>query len=156
MPRTRLPTVPDPATPALPAAVTSTVGFLVKEVATRFRNRFEQMLFEHRLRPQQLLMLLTLRDEGPTSQLALGQRLGMDRTTTMQAAQALADAGHIDRQDDPEDRRVYRLTLTPGGRRLATTLEARLRKADQELLAVLAPEERVRFLAHLRAIVDAP
>jgi len=154
MPRTRLPTVPDPATPALPAAVTSTVGFLVKEVATRFRNRFEQMLFEHRLRPQQLLMLLTLRDEGPTSQLALGQRLGMDRTTTMQAAQALADAGHIDRQDDPEDRRVYRLTLTPGGRRLATTLEARLKKADQELLSVLAPEERARFLANLRAIVD--
>lgn len=154
MTRKRLPTVSDPALSALPAAVTSTVGFMVKEVAARFRGRFEQMLFEYRLRPQQLLMLLTLRDEGPMSQLALGQRLGMDRTSTMQAAQALADAGHIDRQDDPDDRRVYRLTLTTGGRRLATTLEGRLKKVDQEMLAALAPEDRARFLGHLRAIMD--
>lgn len=88
------------------------------------------------------------------SQLALGQRLGMDRTTTMQSAQALADAGYIDRQDDPDDRRVYRLTLTSQGRRLAATLEGRLKKIDQELLAPLSAEDRARFLAQLHSIVD--
>ncbi|MCC7001060.1 MAG: winged helix-turn-helix transcriptional regulator [Gemmatimonadaceae bacterium] len=154
MTRKRLPTVPDPSAPALPAAVTSTVGFLMREAASRFRVRVERMLFEFHLRPQQLLMLITLRDEGPMSQLALGQRLGMDRTTTMQSAQALADAGYIDRQDDPDDRRVYRLTLTSQGRRLAATLEGRLKKIDQELLAPLSAEDRARFLAQLHAIVD--
>jgi MarR family transcriptional regulator, lower aerobic nicotinate degradation pathway regulator len=154
MTRKRLPTIPDPSSPALPAAVTSTVGFLMREAASRFRVRVERMLFEFHLRPQQLLMLITLRDEGPMSQLALGQRLGMDRTTTMQSAQALADAGYIDRQDDPDDRRVYRLTLTSQGRRLAATLEGRLKKIDQELLAPLSVEDRARFLAQLHAIVD--
>lgn len=143
----------DPCAP--PAAVTTAVGFLVNEVAARFRMTFEQVLAKHQLRRRQYLMLLVLRDEGPMSQQALGQRLGMDRTTTMQLAQALAEAGALARQDDPNDRRVYLLSLTAAGRRLTATLEGLIKRAELELLAPLAADERKRFAAQLRAILDA-
>jgi DNA-binding MarR family transcriptional regulator len=151
--RRRLPTVPDPSAPSLPAAVTSAVGFLTNEVAALFRITFEQVLVAHRLRPRQYLMLLVLRDEGPMSQQHLGQRLGMDRTTTMQLVQALADMGAVDREDDPADKRVYRVSLTTDGRRLTATLEGRIKKVESTLLSPLTVSERVTFSEQLRAIL---
>lgn len=154
-PRRRLPTVPDPSAPALPAAVTSAVGFLAREVTAHFRMAFERVLMEHRMRPGQYLMLLVLRDEGPMSQQQLGVRLSMDRTTTMQLVQALADAHWIDRTDDPSDKRVYRVSLTAEGRRLTATLEGRMKRAENEILAPLSVDERATFAAMLRRILHA-
>lgn len=155
MPRKRLPTVPDPDQPALPSAVTSSIGFLAGQVAALFRMRFEEEMREHRLHPRQFLLMLVLRDEGAMSQQAVGQRLGMDRTTTMQAALALADAGFVERQDDPDDRRVYRLSLTANGRRLVATLDGRIKRMEGEVLAPLAVKERAVFAEQLRAILAA-
>ncbi len=155
MPRKRLPTVPDPDQPALPRAVTSSVGFLAGQVAALFRARFEEDMRAHRLHPRQFLLMLVLRDEGTMSQQAVGQRLGMDRTTTMQAALALAEAGLVDREDDPDDRRVYRLALTAEGRRLVATLEGRIKRVEAELLAPLGSKERDAFARQLAAILAA-
>lgn len=155
MPRKRLPVLPSPDQPRLPRAVTSNAGFLAGQVAALFRGRFEADMRAHRLHPRQYLLMLVLRDEGTMAQLAVGQRLGMDRTTTMQAAQALAEAGYVDRQDDPADRRVYRLSLTPAGRRLVATLEGRIKRVEAELLAPLAAAERAAFVDQLRRILAA-
>lgn len=155
MPRKRLPTVPDPDQPALPRAVTSSVGFLAGQVAALFRARFEEDMRAHRLHPRQFLLMLVLRDEGTMSQQAVGQRLGMDRTTTMQAALALAEAGLVDREDDPDDRRVYRLALTAEGRRLVATLEGRIKRVETELLAPLGSKERDVFARQLALILTA-
>lgn len=152
-PRRPLPTIPDPDRPPLPAALTSAVGFLAREVTSLFRDRFEQSLAEHQLRPRQFLALQLLRDEGATSQQALGQRMGMDRTTTMQTVQSLAERGYLTREDDPTDRRVYRVTLTAKGAELATALEARLRESEAAVLAPLDPSAREAFVAALRQIL---
>lgn len=109
----------------------------------------------HRLHPRQFLLMLVLRDEGTMSQQAVGQRLGMDRTTTMQAALALAEAGLVDREDDPDDRRVYRLALTAEGRRLVATLEGRIKRVETELLAPLGSKERDVFARQLALILTA-
>ncbi len=156
--RRPLPTVPDPDVPALPAAITSAVGFLVNEVAALFRGHFERSLAEHRLRPRQYLLLLVLRDEGPMAQQALGARLGMDRTTTMQLVTALEAAGHVVRHDDPDDRRVYRVHLTAAGRRAIASLDGRIKRVEAELLAPLTPAQREAFVGHLSAIlgIDRP
>jgi DNA-binding MarR family transcriptional regulator len=151
--RRPLPTIPDTTRPAPPAALSNSIGFLVNEVAGAFRVSVEHALVAHKLRPRQFLILIALRDEGPLSQHALGQRLGMDRTTTMQLVLALAERGLVDRQDDPSDRRVYLLTLTSAGTELANTLERVMMRAESALLAPLAAAERAAFAATLRAIL---
>lgn len=137
----------------LPAAVTSAVGFLSREVTALFKARFDAVLMHHRLRPRQYLTLLLLRDEGATSQQAVGQRLAMDRTTTMQTVQSLEVAGLVARQDDPTDRRVYRVSITPAGERVATELQTRMRETEAELLAPLAPATRTVFVQALQEIL---
>jgi DNA-binding MarR family transcriptional regulator len=87
------------------------------------------------------------------AQHALGQRLGMDRTTTMQSVQALEEAGAVRREDDPADRRVYRVSLTADGRRLVATLEGRIKRVETDMLAPLSAPERETFAAQLRAIL---
>ena len=150
-----MPTLPLAPEPSLPNAITSSTGFLVKEVFWRFRHTLERTLHAHALRPPQYLMLLVLRDEGTMAQHALGQRLGLDRTTGMQLIQALADRGYVTREDDPSDRRVYRLSLTTTGRRLATQLEREYAAAEAQLLAPLSGKERSAFASLLRRLLDA-
>lgn len=87
------------------------------------------------------------------AQQALGQRLGVDRTTGMQLVQALADAQYVRRDDDPTDRRVYRLSLTYAGRRIATQLEDEIRTAEAHVLAPLSDPERAVFASQLRTLL---
>ena len=155
MPPRRLPTLPDPDLPPLPAALANSVGFLSMQVASRIRGRVEDVLRTYRLHPRQYHMLLVLRDVGVMSQHALGQRTFLDRTTTMQAALALAEAGLVDRQDDPDDRRVYRLALTPAGRARVAMLEDAISRIEDEMLAPIGGQREV-LAAQLRAILAAP
>jgi len=128
---------------------------LVKQVGDLFRYRFEAVLGADGLHPRQYLLLLVLRDEGTMPQQMLGERVGMDRTTTMHAVQRLAESALVVREDDPADRRVYRLVLTAKGRRLVDALEGRIKKAEAQLLTPLSAEGRRVFKAQLEAVISA-
>ncbi len=58
------------------------------------------------------------RTEGGLSQRELGDRLVVDRSNVTGLLDRLERAGLVKRTDDPKDRRIYRITLTPAGRRL--------------------------------------
>lgn len=155
MARKQLPVHPESQAGQMPEAVRGSVGFLVKQVGDLFRYRFEVVLGADGLHPRQYLLLLVLRDEGTMPQQVLGARVEMDRTTTMQAVQRLAESGLVVREDDPADRRVYRLVLTAKGRGLVDTLEARIQATEAQLLAPLSAEGRRVFKAQLEAVVSA-
>lgn len=141
---------PSPDLTALPPAVSSSVGFLATQLGARVRMHFEAALRENALQPRDYMVMMILREEGGMSQQALGARAGMDRTTTMMAAQSLEQAGLLARADDPADRRVYRLSLTPAGRQMVGSLERRVRAAEQEVLAPLDKEDRASLVQLLR------
>lgn len=154
MPRNTLPIV-QPGAPVMPRAIASRLGVLLNEVAAVCRFRSERVLEAHGLRPRQFLLLAVLRDEGGTSQQALGQLLNMDRTSTMQAIQALADAGLVAREDDPADRRVYRVSLTERGGSVLDTVERELTEEEEQIIAPLPATARAEFVSQLRTILDA-
>jgi len=133
--------------------MTQSLGFLAHQLAARTRASFEAVLGKHGLHPRHYLLMLVLRDEGAHAQQSLGARVGLDRTTTMQAAQTLEATGLLTRRDDPNDRRVYRLDLTPTGRRLVTSLETRIRRAEQELLAPLSAAHRAQLYEMLGTLL---
>jgi MarR family transcriptional regulator, lower aerobic nicotinate degradation pathway regulator len=155
MPPKRLPTIPHPDQPPFPAAIAATAGFLAKEVASLFRGSFESVMRRHALNPRQYLILQVLREQGVLSQQAVGQQTGMDRTSTMQAAMGLAEAGLVDRQDDPADRRVYRLTLTEAGASLIDVLDSQLREAEARILAPLDAQSQADFLRQMRTLLSS-
>jgi DNA-binding MarR family transcriptional regulator len=56
--------------------------------------------------------------EGGLSQRELGDVLVVDRSNVTGLVDRMEKAGWVRRADDPEDRRVYRVLLTPAGRKV--------------------------------------
>ncbi|RIJ11170.1 MarR family transcriptional regulator [Clavibacter nebraskensis] len=56
--------------------------------------------------PRGYQVLVAITTEEPTSQLALAQRLGIDKTQMTYVIDALAERGHVERQPHPSDRRI--------------------------------------------------
>jgi DNA-binding MarR family transcriptional regulator len=70
----------------------------------------------------------------------------------------LADRGLVARHNDPEDRRVRIVSLTPAGRRLIKTAYARHEADLDAIMSVLTGPERATLVSLLRKLgrgVDA-
>src|ERR1700716_2965960 len=87
-----------------------------------------------------------------SSQLALAQHLGVDRTVMTYLIDDLEAAKLIERRPDPTDRRARRVVATQLGTELLATLNDRLRAAESHLLAPLDLEARETFRAQLRLL----
>jgi DNA-binding MarR family transcriptional regulator len=86
------------------------------------------------------------------SQLALAQRLGVDRTVMTYLLDDLEAAGLIQRRPDPTDRRARRVVATKRGTELLVTLDDRLRAAETELLAPLDDKARQGFRSQVQLL----
>ncbi len=92
-------------------------------------------------------LLLILDVEKPSTQIQLGTRAGVDKTTLMFTLDRLEDDGLVERKLNPENRRVRRPVLTTKGRRvLAAVNEAR--RASEKV-----PGMTSRELKTLRALL---
>jgi DNA-binding MarR family transcriptional regulator len=89
-------------------------------------------------------------DAGPpSSQLALAQRLGIDRTAMTYLIDELEAAGLVVRRPHPADRRVRHVSPTPAGRKAQAAARRALRSVEDQLLGALDPAET----AQLRALL---
>jgi DNA-binding MarR family transcriptional regulator len=87
-----------------------------------------------------------------SSQLALAQHLGVDRTVMTYLLDDLEAAHLIERRPDPADRRARRLVATQRGTELLATLNDRLRAVEAHVLAPLDREARETFRAQVRLL----
>lgn len=108
--------------------------------------------------PRGYLVLATAAHGEPTSQLALAQHLGVDRTVMTYLLDDLEEAGLVARRPDPSDRRARRVVLTAAGRELLSELKRRMREAENVLLQPLDQHDRgvLRGLLERLATTLAP
>jgi len=102
--------------------------------------------------PRGYQVLVAITTEEPSSQLALAQRLGIDKTQMTYVIDALAAGGHVERQPHPRDRRVRQVVPTDAGRALLATARVALGEVEDGLMGALAPDERTalrRLLARV-------
>lgn len=95
--------------------------------------------------PRELALLTIIREQGPISQRALGDLIGVNRTIMVKVVDALHTAGLVRRDRDPDDRRSYALTLTDAGRVDIAALDGYAETADAAFTAPLDPAERDRL-----------
>ncbi len=78
---------------------------------------------------------------------------------TLGAATGLVDRliqqGLVQRQSDPDDRRIVRVRLTRAGRRAHTAVEEGARRRLSEALEKLSPEQRTRLVEALMTLQQA-
>ena len=92
--------------------VMQTCGRDVLQLATENEISFSQMKALHALREHQEPMPVN----------AVADRLGISLAAMSRAADGLVQRGLVDRLEDPEDRRIKRLSLTPAGDELVRKL----------------------------------
>lgn len=105
-----------------------------------------------------LLLLAAEDSEQPLTVGEAAELLGVSMSCASRSVDGLAGAGLVERSEDPEDRRVRRLRLTPAGEDLAlgflsarldgieeftSTLDAEERRALDSALAVLLKREEM-------------
>jgi DNA-binding MarR family transcriptional regulator len=108
-----------------------------------------------RVSPSEIFALGELLEAGALSQQELGTRLGLEKSTVSRLAAGLEQRGWLIREREPEDRRLFRLSLTGEGRSAARRVGNHLRSRHAQLLNELTPAEREGLTLGLTGLVRA-
>jgi DNA-binding MarR family transcriptional regulator len=118
------------------------LGWALGMVFRRYLKAAKQAAVDLPGGPRGYQVLRSAAGDTPSTQLAIAEQLGVDRTVMTYLLDELEGAGLVERRPDPADRRARQVLLTETGRGRLCDLERRLRDAEDHLLAPLEPEER--------------
>lgn len=105
--------------------------------------------------PVQFAALQGVANAPGVDQRTLARTIGLDTSTIGGVVDRLEARGLLVRNTTPEDRRVRLLALTPEGHALLAQVQPAMLRAQERMLAPLAPPEREHFMAMLRTLVEA-
>jgi DNA-binding MarR family transcriptional regulator len=92
------------------------------------------------------IVLNALHDTPESTQSALAEKIGADKTRIIATLDDLQAAGLITREPDPADRRARLLSITPAGGRIRATVQIEIQANEEHVLAELPPADRRTFL----------
>ena len=99
-------------------------AFLLHDVARLLRRNFTRRITALGLTQAQCRALLFLsRNEG-VRQVDLAETLEIQPITLARMLDQLAEAGYVERKADPDDRRAFRLVLTPAAKPALSRIRA--------------------------------
>ena len=101
---------------------------------------------------QQYNVMRMIDTQGPQTQADVARYLVVTAPVVTRLAAALAEAGLVERQADPNDRRAVILALTDTGRRRARAMRRDLLAAERELLEPLPTERRAAVASALEEL----
>jgi DNA-binding MarR family transcriptional regulator len=102
----------------------------------------------------QLGPLLHIRRRGALAVSDIGARMGVSNAAASQMLDRLVAQGLVARSEDPNDRRVRQIALTPEGlRRVDASLRAQFDWLEG-LADLLSPREQIRVIAVLKLLIE--
>lgn len=85
----------------------------------------------------------------------VGEHLGVTNAAASQMVDRLVQFGYVERAEDPEDRRVRQLTLTPRGEAVVEESIAARSKWMEQLADAFTEEQQEDILSALNMLMDA-
>jgi DNA-binding MarR family transcriptional regulator len=131
------------------------LGPLLARAHKASRHLLRRLLEPLRVTPAQAGALSRLIEQGDLSVGELAERMQSDAPTVSGVVECLVAAGHVERREDPRDRRRVRLAVTESGRQIGVALEAAEAQRDAMLTAGLAPGDVAQLKDLLRRVRDA-
>jgi DNA-binding MarR family transcriptional regulator len=138
---------------ASPALARKLAGFF-RYMALAGQGDFLREVSELDLSLTQLKGLSVLDERGELSVKALAEELGLSLPTTSRAVDGLFKRGLVERDEDPDDRRVRRLRLTRSGQRVVANLMAIRVAGLSRMLKEFSEDERTRLAEALDLILE--
>lgn len=130
--------------------------FLLAKAYQKAHGRFKEMLKPYGLTNLQHLVLEGLWYESGQTAAELGKMLVMDKATLSGVLDRMSDAGWIEKQPDPVDRRVVRLFPTRRADDQKAELIELRQQANEELLERFSVEEQMLLKRFLWDLMDKP
>lgn len=127
-------------------------GHLLNQIAGRIRSRTAAALDPLGLTPPMLRALEVIAADQPLTQVQLGARVSMDRTTIVHVVDRFEALGYARRTRSTADRRSHDLTLTGAGRTALDSARQLAREVEAAILVPLSAGERHTLLELLQAI----
>ncbi|MGV9800156.1 MarR family winged helix-turn-helix transcriptional regulator [Mycobacterium sp. NPDC003449] len=128
------------------------IPFLLSQLGVYIAGDFVERLAPHGVGPRTYAVLMALTADDGQSQRQLSERLGIHRNAMVTVVDKLEEQGLVVRKPHPADRRAFAVTLTAGGRELLPVLDAQARDEEEQVAAVLTPDERASLLALLQRV----
>jgi DNA-binding MarR family transcriptional regulator len=103
--------------------------------------------------PVQYAALVAIREQPDVDATRLSELIAFDRSTIGNVLERLERKGLIARKSGTRDKRTKRLRVTARGARLLVRIRKGVERAQERILAPLAPAERRQFMAMLTKLV---
>ena len=133
----------------LMSAATSTVGFLIHDIARLMRKRFEQRAGLLGFTRSQWQVLVHLAKNEGIHQAGLAEILEVEPISLVRILDRLQERGLIERRQHPKDRRVWLLYLTPAAHPSLALLRSIGEATRHEALAGLPDADQARLTVAL-------
>jgi MarR family transcriptional regulator, transcriptional regulator for hemolysin len=123
------------------------------QAGRQWRRLAEQAFAEHDISEARGAVLIwASRLGGGVRQNVLAGAIGIEGPSLVRLLDQLAASGHLERRDDPVDRRAKTIWLTDEGERLAEELEAELQQLRDHVLVGVGEDDILATLRVFRAI----
>jgi DNA-binding MarR family transcriptional regulator len=119
--------------------------FLLARLGRIAARQLDDYLAVTGLKRPHAAVLMELRNFGPLSQQALGERLHIDPSNLVAFLNALEDDGLLVRRRDPADRRRHIVEITSEGSARIPVCDEPLDQLEDQLFAGLSADERDRL-----------
>lgn len=125
------------------------LGFLLHEVARLLRKRFEQRTRDTGLTRSQWQTIAYLAKQEGVRQTVLAEMLEIEPMTLVRILDRLETRGLIERRQDPDDRRAWRLYLKDTARPLLLAMQPLGEATRAEALKGVSDADRDRLIETL-------
>jgi DNA-binding MarR family transcriptional regulator len=129
-------------------------AFLLAQVGAHAAAKFAERLEPLGLTPAYVGALRVIAASAGSSQQEVAARLGMFPSRLVALVDELQDKGLVQRLENPHDRRIYLLGLTPQGKEVLQSIGRVAREHQEALLAALNTEERGLLASLLLRVAD--
>ena len=129
-------------------------GILVHDVARSIRYAFDARARGLGVTRAQWRVLMYLARYDGISQTELADALDVERITAGRMVDRLVESDLVERREDPQDRRVWRLHLLPSAHGIVAQLSEVAAGLEREVLATLPDDRRLELFDLLRTVRD--
>ncbi len=119
------------------------IVFLLAKAYQKAHSALKQRLTPFGITPVQHLILAVLSEKEFASPAEISDQIAMDGATLSGVLERMTEAGLIKKEENAEDRRSIRVSLTSRAKKMRADLAEQRRAINEELTAKLSLEERL-------------
>jgi DNA-binding MarR family transcriptional regulator len=130
------------------------LGFMLADVSRLMRRAFQQRIRERDLTLAQARALVYVQRNEGARQIDLAEILEVQPITLTRLIDYLAERGLVERRPDPDDRRAYRVFLTPAAAPYLAAIEEVAAKVRADALRGVDKQQTAAMLRGLARMRD--